>query len=175
MVAMRNRSAAGRLLGRAEGRILHRRESPGRGVQGQAGNRVAEKVGGVDIAAFRRLDQDTERPGANRVSGRTGDRCGVAGRLVDGIRAYVVSIVVGDINIDAAGVDGDGIGQVIGLEWCWHHHQRSTGLHQETIHLIGGAVGDIQEFTGRIAGDCIGGRSNLKKADRTKHAVRPNL
>ena len=83
---------------------------------------------------------------------------------VDGIRVYVVTIVVGDVNVEAAGVDGDGIGQVIGLEWCWHHHQRSTGLHLETIHLIGGAVGDIQEFTGRIAGDRIGGRSDRRRS-----------
>jgi hypothetical protein len=164
MVAMRNRSAAGRLLAGAEGRILHARECPGRGVQEQAGDRVAEKVGGVDIAAFRRLDQDTKRPATNCVTDRTGDRCGVAGRRVDGIRVYVVTVVVGDIDIDSAGIDGDGIGQLSVLN--------GAGI---TIQLIGGAVGDIQEFTARIAGDCIGGRSNLKGPDRTKHAARPDL
>src|ERR1700677_4048775 len=112
MVVMRNRSAACRLLGGTEGRTLHGRDRPGRGVQGQAGDIVAEKVGGVDIAAFCRLDQNTERPATNRVSDRTGDRRGIAGRLVDGIRAYVVTIVVGYVNIEAAGIDGDGIGQV---------------------------------------------------------------
>ena len=130
---MRNRSAAGRLLGASEGRILHGRESSGRGVQGQAGHRVAEKIGGVDIAAFRRVDQETERPGTNRVAGRTGDRGCVAGRLVDGIRVYVVSIVVGDVKVDAAGVDGDGIGQVIGLEWALASsptiHRTAPGNH----------------------------------------------
>src|SRR5271170_7575985 len=55
MLTVRNRSAARRLLGGAEGRVLHGRESSGRGVQGQPRHRIAEEISGVNIPALRRL------------------------------------------------------------------------------------------------------------------------
>ena len=132
-----------------KGVLRTRTSAPVDGVQLQAGDRVVEEVGRVEIDAKGVLNRDAGGSRAGRNCAGTGGRkCAAVG--CDGEGRHRVGVVVRNVQELAARIDGDAARLRLRRKWAGGNRRRDAArAHAVRNDLVAGVVGDIEEVAER--------------------------